>query len=121
MTRERFNAFCAGLRATTHVIQWGGADVWKVGGRMFAIGSWAGGDARITFKVSELAYELLEDQPGLRPAPYLASRGLSWIQHFALPGLSAAELGDHLQASHALVTAGLPKRTRQALGLDTKR
>ena len=32
MTRDRFNRFCAALRATTHVIQWGGADVWKVGG-----------------------------------------------------------------------------------------
>ena len=33
MTYEEFNAFCGSLPATTHVVQWGGADVWKVGGK----------------------------------------------------------------------------------------
>ena len=39
MTRDEYNAFCASLPATTHVVQWGGADVWKVGGKVFAIGN----------------------------------------------------------------------------------
>ena len=37
MTRNDFDAYCASLRATTHVIQWGNASVWKVGGKIFAI------------------------------------------------------------------------------------
>jgi len=87
MTYEEFNVFCGGVPATTYVMQWGGSHVWKVGGKVFAIGGWDSGTAAITFKVSDAAYEMLRDQPGLRPAPYLASRGMKWIQHYAKPGL----------------------------------
>ena len=118
MNARAFNAFCRRLPATSHVVQWGGADVWKVGGKVFAV-AWDQPPApAITFKVSELAFEILREQPGLRPAPYLASRGFKWIQHYAKPGLSDAELKDYLARSHALVAAGLPKKTRRALGLE---
>ena len=40
MTYEEFNLFCRSLPATSHVVQWGGAHVWKVGGKVFAIGGW---------------------------------------------------------------------------------
>jgi predicted DNA-binding protein (MmcQ/YjbR family) len=33
MTCDDYNAFCASLPATTHVVQWGGSHVWKVGGK----------------------------------------------------------------------------------------
>mgnify|MGYP001766343170 CR=1 FL=1 len=117
MTRAQFNAFCAALPATTHVVQWGGADVWKVGGKVFAI---AGGDERtpaVTFKVSDLGFEILRDAPGLRPAPYLASRGLKWIQAHAEPALDDDELRAYLRESHAMIARALPKKTRAALGL----
>ncbi|MBZ8135086.1 MmcQ/YjbR family DNA-binding protein [Afifella sp. IM 167] len=117
MTYEEFNAFCAGLPATTHVVQWGGAEVWKVGGKVFAIGGWQEDRPAYTFKASEISFEVLKDQPGLRPAPYLASRGLKWIQHYGAPGLTDAELRDYLRASHALVAAGLSKKKRKELGL----
>lgn len=117
MTCDEFNAFCRALPATTHVVQWGGAHVWKVGGKVFAIGGWGDGEPRITFKVSELSYAILKDQPGLRPAPYLASRGLTWIQHYAEPGLPDGDLKDYLRRSHDIVARGLPKRTRRELGL----
>ena len=75
MTGKEYNAFCKSLPATTYVVQWGGSHVWKVGGKVFAIGGWDdGGEPHITFKVSPLAYEMLKDKRGLRPAPYLASR-----------------------------------------------
>ena len=38
MTLAEYNAFCAALPATSHVVQWGGTDVWKVGGKVFALG-----------------------------------------------------------------------------------
>ena len=123
MTYEEYNAFCGGLPATSHVVQWGGADVWKVGGKVFAIGWFdregepRGAFPGITFKVSEIAYEMLKGQRGLRPAPYLASRGMKWIQHYAKPGLTDGELRDYLRQSHLIVSRGLPKKTRIALGL----
>jgi predicted DNA-binding protein (MmcQ/YjbR family) len=117
MTYDEYNAFCASLPATSHVVQWGGAHVWKVGGKVFAIGSWGDPLAGITFKVTPLGFEILREQPGLRPAPYLASRGMKWIQHYARPGLSGRELKQYLRLSHSLVAQGLPKKTRAALGL----
>jgi predicted DNA-binding protein (MmcQ/YjbR family) len=98
---------------------WCSSHVWKVGGKVFAIGGWHDDrtEPGITFKVSEIAYEMLKDQPGLRPAPYLASRGMKWIQHYARPGLSDGELKDYLRQSHVIVSQGLPKKTRLALGL----
>lgn len=117
MTYEEFNAFCAWLPATTHVVQWGGSHVWKVGGKVFAIGGWQDDEASFTFKVSDISYEVLKAQPGLRPAPYLASRGLKWIQHHAKPGLSDAELHDYIRQSHAIVSRGLSKKMRAELGL----
>jgi predicted DNA-binding protein (MmcQ/YjbR family) len=118
MTYAQYNAFCKLLKATTYVMQWGGSHVWKVGGKVFAIGGWDDGEEpHITFKVSDIAYEVLKDQPGLRPAPYLASRGMKWIQHYARPGLSDRDLKDHLKASHRIVALGLSKKKRAALGL----
>jgi len=101
----------------THVVQWGNADVYKVGGKVFAIiGLGESGDT-VTFKVSELAFEVLSDSPGLRPAPYMASRGLKWIQQYGQPGLSDDSLRDHIAASYDMVVAGLSKKRRSELGL----
>jgi predicted DNA-binding protein (MmcQ/YjbR family) len=122
MNRAQYNAFCRKLPATTHVVQWGGADVWKVGGKVFAIGWFERGThAGITFKVTPTAYEILREQPGCRPAPYLASRGMKWIQHYAEPGLDAAALRDYIRQSHALVVAKLTRKARATLGLAAKK
>lgn len=117
MSPDAFNAFCASLVAVTYVCQWGGSHVWKVGGKVFAIGSWDEPFAGITFKVSDIAFEILPTQPGLRPAPYLASRGMKWIQHHAAPGLSEADLRLYLVESHRIVAGGLSRRRRAELGL----
>ena len=60
---------------------------------------------------------MLKDQPGLRPAPYLASRGLTWIQHYAEPGLSDDELRQYLRNSHGVVGQGLSRKRQRELGL----
>lgn len=117
MTYEEFNAFCGALPATTHVVQWGGSHVWKVGGKVFAVGGWDSGAPAISFKVSEVAFEMLKDRPGLRPAPYLASRGLKWIQHYAKPGLAKKDLKAYIGQSHQIVASGLSKKAQLALGL----
>ena len=118
MTRDDFNAYCASLPATTHVVQWGNSDVWKVGGKLFAVGGWHEEAAAFTFKVTPLAYEVLTDMPGLRPAPYLASRGMKWIQDYRDPGLSEDELKAHIRASYDMIAAALPRRVKTELGFD---
>ena len=118
MTYDEFNEFCGSLPATSHVIQWGGSHVWKVGEKVFAIGGWAEDQPAYTFKVSDIAYELLRDQPGCRPAPYLASRGMKWIQNYAKPGLSDDELKEYFRVSHKLASLNLTKKRQKELGLN---
>jgi len=117
MTRDEFNTFCTGLKGATHVVQWGGADVWKIGGKVFAICGWNGGRDAFTFKASDIAFEVLRDMPGIRPAPYLASRGLKWLQQFADPGLSDDELQRHIALSYDMVTVKLTQKKRAELGI----
>ncbi|MDQ2075135.1 MmcQ/YjbR family DNA-binding protein [Marinimicrobium sp. ABcell2] len=119
MTYDEYNAFCGALPATSHVIQWGGAHVWKVGEKVFAVGGWSkAGKPAFTFKVSELHYEILQEEPGYRPAPYLASRGMKWIQQYDAPPSRDDELKYYLQESHRLVSLGLTKKKQKELGLN---
>jgi predicted DNA-binding protein (MmcQ/YjbR family) len=118
MTLDEYNAFCAALPRTSHVVQWGGAHVWKVGGKVFAIAGWGGGEIPyITFKCSEIGYEILRELPGLRPAPYLASRGMTWIQRQDTTSMQDDALKDYLRESHRLVSQTLPKKLQASLGL----
>lgn len=117
MTRDEFNNFCRAMPATSHVVQWGNADVWKVGGKVFSICGWNDGKDAFTFKVTPLAFEVLQEQPGIRPAPYLASRGMKWLQQFDEPGLPDIELKTHIEVSYSLVSAGLSKKKRTELGI----
>lgn len=117
LPRDAFMTFCASLPATAHVVQWGNADVWKVGGKVFAIAGWNDGRDAYTFKATEIAFEVLQDQPGIRPAPYLASRGMKWLQVHDDPGLSDDSLKEHLALSYDLVTAKLTRKKRAELGI----
>lgn len=118
MTLEEYNGFCASLPHATHVVQWGGAHVWKVGGKVFAIAGWSERETLgVTFKVSELAFAILKEQPGLRPAPYLASRGMTWIQRIGDEAMDNAALADYLRESHRLVAMKLPRKVRAELSL----
>lgn len=118
MTLDDYNSFCGLLPATSHVVQWGGSHVWKVGSKVFAIAGWdEGGMVGVTFKTSDMSFDLLKDQPGCRPAPYLASRGMKWIQRVSAETLDDAALRDYLRESRRLVAAGLTRKARAELGL----
>ena len=121
MTYEEYDSFCRSLPATSYVVQWGGSHVWKVGGKVFAIGGWEkAGKPAFTFKASELNFEILRDQPGFRPAPYLASRGMRWIQQYDAPEETDETLQYYLKESHRIVSLGLTKKLQRQLGLNQK-
>lgn len=120
MNEKQFNAFCKKLPATTYVKQWGESHVWKVGGKVFAIGGWEDSDEdefAVSFKVSDMNFEILQDRPGLRGAPYLASRGLKWIQHYGKPGLSDDGLKECIKRSYEMIARALSKKKQLELGL----
>jgi predicted DNA-binding protein (MmcQ/YjbR family) len=102
--------FAFSLPATTKVIQWGGSDVYKVGGKVFAIC----GEGTISFKVSEIGFlALTEGGPG-RQAPYCAKGQWANVPLDALP---AADLKAWLKTAHELIAAKLTKKARAELGL----
>jgi predicted DNA-binding protein (MmcQ/YjbR family) len=118
VTYEEFNAFCAALPATTYVVQWGGSHVWKVGGKVFAIGGSSEAEGfSVSFKCSDISFDILREQPGLRPAPYLASRGMKWIQYRSGESMDDAALKDYLRESQRLVSLNLSRKVRNELGL----
>ena len=118
MTRDEFNTYCGAKHGSTHVVQWGNSDVWKVGGKVYALCGWNDEHEAFTFKVSEMIYEVMQDAPGFRPAPYLASRGMTWLQIFEPEKVSDADIRQHIDASYELVAAGLTKKARRELGLE---
>ncbi|PZV18843.1 MAG: hypothetical protein DCF20_01955 [Pseudanabaena sp.] len=118
MTRDEFNQFCQSLPTTSHVVQWHDSDVWKVGGKVFAIcNSQDAPVASITFKTSKMDYEILRGMSGLRPAPYFASRGMTWIQRYDYSELTDNQLQQCIAESHRIVTSGFSQRKRSELGL----
>ena len=92
-------------------------DVWKVAGKLFAMAREGDDGFQVIFKTSDIAYEVLRQEPGLRPAPYLASRGMKWIQHYAEPGLDDESLRIHIEASYRMAIERLTKKKRAELGL----
>lgn len=118
MTRDEFNQFCQSLPATSHAVQWHDSDVWKVGDKVFAIcNSQDDPVPGITFKTSKMDYEILREMPGLCPAPYLASRGMAWIQRYDYSELTDDELRRCIAESHRIVTSCFSHRKRSELGL----
>ena len=115
MARAEFNSFCESLNATNHVVQWGNSDVWKVGDKLFAVCGWHDGGDAYTFKVGDIAFEVLGDAPGIRPAPYLASRGMKWLQVYEDGAMSDQTLKEHIEESYRLVVAGMTKKKRKEL------
>ena len=99
------------LPSVTVVVQWGGSDVYKVGGKVFAICGLAGG---ISFKVTPIGFMVLtEDGPG-RQAPYCAKG--HWV-NVDLDGAPDEHLADWLSTAHSLIAAKLTKRVKLELGL----
>lgn len=117
MTREDFNDFCASLKATTHVVQWGDASVWKVGGKIFAICSFWGKADRdcISFKCTDHSYEVLCELPGVEPAPYLARA--KWVQVQSNETLSDDDVKSYIEEAHGIIARKLTKKLQRELGL----
>jgi predicted DNA-binding protein (MmcQ/YjbR family) len=112
LTPDVFKIAALALPATTHVVQWGGADVFKVGGKIFAV---LGLGGAFSIKVSDIAYAALTESGAARPAPYLARA--KWVAFDDLDALGADEVAGWLANAHALVAAKLTRAVKRELGL----
>ncbi|MDN3611433.1 MmcQ/YjbR family DNA-binding protein [Vibrio ostreicida] len=119
MNYDQFNQLCGTFAGTSHVVQWGNSQVWKVGGKVFAIGGWSrDSQPAFTFKTSPLNFEFLSDCDGYQPAPYFANRGMKWIQQIHTSGELDDDLKYYISESYRLVASGLSQRMQRELGLD---
>ena len=113
MDREGIGKACLALPAVTVDHPFGDHhDAYRVGGKMFVMVGEQGG---VSFKVSDIAYEVLIEDGRARPAPYLARA--KWVN---LPHPSAwpdGELAEHFAIAHAIIGAKLTKKQRTELGL----
>jgi predicted DNA-binding protein (MmcQ/YjbR family) len=89
-------------------------DCYKVGGKMFAM---VGGQGGLSFKVSDIAYEVLTEDGRARPAPYLARA--KWVHLDDIDAWPDDELVEHLAIAHRIIAAKLTKKAWAALGLNT--
>jgi predicted DNA-binding protein (MmcQ/YjbR family) len=126
MTADEFNQYCESFTASTYVNQWNNSHVWKVGGKVFALAKLHGKPLDgISFKASELNFHFLKEQAHFRGAPYMATRGMKWIQFYDFANLTDELLLKHeddmryyLAESYKLVAAGLSKKLRNELGIE---
>ncbi len=130
MNLAAFDTYCASLPATRMVVQWGGAHVWKVGDKVFALcAKWGPGNAgdgpkvdaadgdswRIALKVSDMAFQMLIEEEGIRPSPYLGR--FKWVQLDPQSALSDEEIQKYLAAAHTIIARKLTRAQRKEIGL----
>ena len=113
MTRTGFEAFILTLPQATLVRQWRDDSVAKIGGKVFALLDRDPGE--VWLKVSEMAYELLTELPGIRPAPYFARAG--WVAISVASPLSGDEVEAYIREAHRIVAGKLTRKVRLELGL----
>lgn len=122
MTRDEFDGYCKSLIGTTNVIQWGDASVWKVGGKIFAICSnWGevapdGNEIKVSFKCSDLSYQILTEQDGIIPAPYLARA--KWVQIETAGAMSDQHIKDYVREAHSIIAKKLSKKLQSEIGFE---
>ncbi|MBU1376869.1 MAG: MmcQ/YjbR family DNA-binding protein [Alphaproteobacteria bacterium] len=112
MTRDEIQAVALALPAARHTVQWGGSDVYKVGGKVFAV---VGIHDGLAFRVSEIGFVVLTDEGGPgRQAPYFAKG--RWVI-VDLDGNEIDDAAGWIATSHSLIAAKLTRATKADLGL----
>jgi predicted DNA-binding protein (MmcQ/YjbR family) len=112
MTPAAFHKAAMAQKAATMTVQWGDDQVYKVGGKMFAV---LGPNGSASFKVSDIAFEALTKNGPAIPAPYMARA--KWVRFNDIGPLEDKEVEAWLANAHALIAAKLTKKLRAELGL----
>jgi predicted DNA-binding protein (MmcQ/YjbR family) len=116
MTYDQITKHLLALPGAELSIKWGSDHIFVVGGKMFAgMGPKSEKPHGISFKADDLGFEVLTKKRGITPARYLARA--KWVNLDRLDRLPDKQLAAYLTRAHAIVAAGLSKKTQKALGL----
>lgn len=115
--RENFEEFIKQLPAVEIVHQWGNASVGKIGGKIFAtFNIWSDEDIwQISFKCSDMGFEMLPTLNGISKAKYLARA--KWVSVLPNSELSEEEIKIYIIDAHKIISQKLSKSLRQELNL----
>lgn len=112
MTPEEVDAWCLSLPGATSNIAWEVDQLYKVGGKMFAV---LGPSGTLSFKVNDVAFEMLCETGAARPAPYMARA--KWVFLDDVRSFDSEDLKRYLAEAHRIIAAKLPLKLRASLGL----
>ena len=116
MQYDEFDAWVRTLPGVTFDIKWGADRTYCLGAKVFVFAGALDNEApKLTFKASELAFEMLTDSGVAVPAPYLARA--KWVQLARPDSLTDDEIKAYVAQSHALVAAKLTRKQRAELGI----
>ncbi len=123
MNAERAREFLLSLPYVVEKEQWGGLLFWVgdqvIGGKTFAmVNLEASGGLPASFMAGQERFAELCELEGMRPAPYSAR--VFWVAAERWDALRNSEWEQELRASHGLVLAKLPAKTRAVLELPTR-
>ena len=113
MDLEWLRKTCLAFPHVTEQVQWESHLLFKIGGKMFAVGASEPGPTWLSLKVSPENFAELTERPGIIPAPYLARA--QWVALENSEALRAEELAPLLGESYYLIFAKLPGKLREAL------
>ncbi|HEX2589994.1 MAG TPA: MmcQ/YjbR family DNA-binding protein [Rhizomicrobium sp.] len=119
MTYDEITKFMLSLPGAELSIKWGSDHMFVVGAKMFAgMGPKTDKPHGISFKSDEIGFEVLTKKRGITPSKYLARA--HWVTLDKLERLPDKQLRAYLERAHAIVAAGLSKKTQAALGIVQK-
>jgi len=121
MDAERVREYLLQLPHVVETMQWGANLVFwvgdkAIGGKMFAVLNLDDDHQGVlSFAVGPERYAELLEIEGVFPAPYLARAHWVALRHWGV--LRSRELEELLKFGHGLVSARLPKKTREVLAM----
>ena len=119
MNLDWIRAHCMSLPHTTENVAWEEHLVFKIGGKMYAVGSLNPAHDTLSLKADPEEFAELCEQPGVIPAPYMARA--QWVQLQTLDALPRAEVKRLISKSYELIKAKLPKKTQAELAAPKKK
>lgn len=112
MDLDTLREICMAYPGATEELQWEVHLLYKVGGKIFCIGSLNAEDGA-TLKVNEDDFDELTSNPGIKQAGHMAKR--KWISILPESRMPLKEWKAHIKTSYDLIKSGLPKKVQATL------
>ena len=107
MTLDALRSFCNSLPHVTEDIKWGNDLCFSIGKKMFCVSNMVY-PLMISLKVKDEEFDELSNQPGIKPAPYVAR--YKWILIDNEKVFSKSKWEFYIRQSYELVKSKLPKK-----------